>query len=138
MKYILQDSPGSWSIRQDSSITVPTGGIEVTDSQYDGLLNGSLTVTNGVVSTTPAPTQTQINAQQWVAYQAQAKAALEASDVTMHRILESVILGNTTTWTADEQAFVNWRRALRAILSQTQPVTIPTALPTKPPYPAGT
>lgn len=76
--------------------------------------------------------------EQWAVYQNAALKALQDSDITMHRILESVILGTVTAWTLDEQNWVNYRRTLRAILSQAQPATIPTALPTKPAYPAGT
>ncbi|MDA8092360.1 MAG: hypothetical protein M0T84_00345 [Betaproteobacteria bacterium] len=82
----------------------------------------------------PSPTM----AQQWAAYQAEARAALSDSDTTMHRIAEGVALG-TTSWTAaDVVQWANFRRSLRAILSQAQPTTIPTALPPKPPYPVGT
>lgn len=74
---------------------------------------------------------------QWIAFQAQASNALKESDITMHRIAEAVILGKTSLTAVDVVAWVQWRQALRTILSQTQPVTIP-VLPTKPPYPAGT
>lgn len=84
--------------------------------------------------TPPPPT----HAQKWAAYQAQAHAALAESDTTMHRIAEGVVAGSTS-WTAiDVTAFVQWRRSLRAILSQPQPDAIPSSLPAKPPYPAGT
>ncbi len=82
--------------------------------------------------------QTPTAAQQWMAYQGQARAALSASDTTMHRIAEAVALGATTWTTANVVAFASWRKALRAILTQTQPATIPTALPAMPPYPSGT
>lgn len=77
-------------------------------------------------------------AQQWTDYQQQAKSALDATDTTMHRIAEGVALGLTSWTAADVAAWVNYRKALRAILSETQPSTIPTSLPTKPAYPAGT
>jgi len=78
------------------------------------------------------------NARAWEAYQAQACAALADSDLTMHRLTEAVSIGATTLTAADVVAFVQWRIALRAILSQAQPATIPSSLPAKPAYPAGT
>ena len=65
---------------------------------------------------------------------AEAQSALTASDETMKRIQEAVILGTTTWTTADVVAWVNYRRALRELLTST---TVGT-LPTKPAYPQGT
>lgn len=115
-------------------------GFDETDAAQLSLMN-QLFYTNAVlnpgctdVTGSWPPAQTQ--AEQWAAYQDQALAALQHSDITMHRILESVILGLVVAWSADEQAWVTYRRQLRAILSQAQPGTIPVSLPTKPPYPA--
>lgn len=73
----------------------------------------------------------------WSGYQAQAQAKLSDSDITMSRTVEAVALGLTTFTTGDVVAFVDYRRALRSIVSAssgdpTQP------LPTKPTYPSGT
>lgn len=76
-------------------------------------------------------------ADKWAAYQQSAKAALAASDVTVTRTSEAVALGNTTWAAADVVAYMQMRAALRAILSQPQPSTIPTSLPTAP-HPKGT
>lgn len=62
-----------------------------------------------------------------------AKAALDTADTTMIRIAEAVSLGLTTWTTADVVAWVNYRRALRVIVSAGTG-----ALPSRPSYPAGT
>lgn len=77
-------------------------------------------------------------AEQWASYQAQAKAALEDTSTTVERIIEAVALGKTSLTATDVVAYMEYRAALRAILSEAQPDTIPTALPAKPPYPANT
>jgi hypothetical protein len=82
----------------------------------------------------PAPTADE----QWKNYQVSAQSALDATDVTVHRVIEAVALGKTTLTAADVVTFMEYRAALRAILSESQPETIPTALPTKPAYPANT
>lgn len=65
--------------------------------------------------------------------QSQARLLLDASDTTINRIAEAVALGLTTWTTADVVVFVNYRRALRAVLSGAS-----NSVPIKPPYPAGT
>lgn len=75
---------------------------------------------------------------QWKAYQSQAQAALSKSDITVSRITEGAALGTLTLTNADVVTYMDWRRTLRAILSQAQPATIPTSLPTEPPHPVGT
>ena len=96
--------------------------------------SGLTKLTDAQVSAVRAPTQ----AQQWATYQAQVQGALAASDTTMHRIGEAVALGKTS-WTApDVVTFVQWRQAMRSILTQPIPSTIPTTWPVRPAYPAGT
>lgn len=75
----------------------------------------------------PPPTGLQV-------FLASVQAALYETDATMHRIQEAVSLGATTATTADVVAFVNYRRALRTLLTSTT-VEI---LPIKTPYPVGT
>ena len=99
------------------------------------LVSGATEVTG---SWPPVPTAAQIAANQWAAYQSSARAALMATDSTVARISEAISLGATTATTTDVVAFMQYRKTLRVILSQVQPTTIPTALPTKPPYPANT
>lgn len=65
---------------------------------------------------------------------ASAKAALDASDTTMLRIAEAVTLGATTWTVSDVVAWVDYRRALRALLT----ASAITSLPARPAYPAGT
>ena len=61
---------------------------------------------------------------------------LDASDVTMSRIAEAVALG-LNGWTgSDVVAFVDYRRALRAIVSGSD--TTSTSIPSRPAYPTGT
>jgi hypothetical protein len=61
---------------------------------------------------------------------------MDDSDTTMHRITESVSLGLNSWTAADVVAWVNYRRALRAIVSGTD--TTSTSIPAKPAYPSGT
>lgn len=72
----------------------------------------------------------------WSAYQQSAQSALDDSDTTMHRVTEAIALGLNIAASADVVAFVNYRRALRAIVSAASGT--PGALPTRPAYPAGT
>jgi hypothetical protein len=76
----------------------------------------------------PAPT--------WGDFQSEARDALEATSHTMERITEAVSLGKTTLAAADVVAFMQYRVALRAIVSEK--TGTPGTLPAKPPYPAGT
>jgi hypothetical protein len=72
----------------------------------------------------------------WRAFRASALAALDDSDATMHRISEAVALG-LNAWTgADVVAWVDYRRALRAIVAQSTGTA--GTLPAKPVYPTGT
>lgn len=84
---------------------------------------------------TPAPPSAT---ERWNVYQAKAKAALTASDVVVTRVSEAICLGATTTTASDVVAYMQYRRELRAILSQAQPTTIPTNLPVEPVKPVGT
>lgn len=80
----------------------------------------------------PVPSQTA--PQLLATFKASAQAALDTTDTTMHRIAEAVSLGLSTWTTADVVAWVAYRRALRALLNATSP----SALPTRPAFPAGT
>ena len=123
--------------------TLPSGTalLDITDSEWlDAISNqGKCTVVNGVWTVAsvwpPAPTL----AQQWVAYQGQCLAALNAIDTTMMRIVTAIALGKLSSTDATAQAWFTYQSDLRAQLSAPQPATIPTALPAKPTsYPAGT
>lgn len=107
----------TYSTRQWSLL----GGGGITDIQW---LDGQ-----------PAPTTlasdyaTWSNSQAWAVYQQTARAALDASDVTILRCVENGV--------AVPAQWATYRKALRAIVSATsgdssQP------LPSKPAYPAGT
>lgn len=97
-------------------------------------LNGVWTIVNQIAVTEYTNQQTAI---QWQAYQSQAQAALDKTDVTVARVTEGVIKGTCAFANADVVAFMNYRESLRAILTQVQPTTIPTSLPTRPANPAG-
>ncbi len=104
---------------------------------------GTPTLANGVwsqtwvVTTATAAEQAQRLAAAWQAYQSQAQVALNKSDNTVKRVLEGISLGTCAATNADVQAYMQYRKALRTILSQPQPSIIP-ALPVEPPYPQGT
>ena len=66
---------------------------------------------------------------------AQAQAALDASDTTMHRIVEAVIAERTTLTAGDVVAWGPYRATLRAVVAS--PASVRT-LPAHPPYPVGT
>jgi len=65
----------------------------------------------------------------WTAYQAQARAALDVSDVTILRCAENGV--------AVPAAWASYRKALRAIISA-QAGDSTQSLPLRPEYPAGT
>jgi hypothetical protein len=60
---------------------------------------------------------------------------LGSSDTTMLRIAEAVAVGLTSWTAADVVAWVNWRRALRAIVSGSD--TSSASIPSRPAYPSG-
>ncbi len=100
------------------------------------LINGVWTQTWNVTTATAAEQAARTTAQ-WQAYQAQARQALDKTGITVDRITEGVVKGTCALTNADVVAYMNMREALRAILTQTQPATIPTSLPTAP-FPTGT
>ncbi|MFM0543994.1 hypothetical protein PQR29_04625 [Paraburkholderia strydomiana] len=108
--------------------------IEITDAQWQTCIsNQGWTVRNGALVEPVQPSADQVAAQQaaiaWAAYQASAKAALDASDLTIMRCYENAV--------ATPAAWATYRKALRAIVGATS--GDPTqALPMKPAYPAGT
>lgn len=111
-----------------------TNTLAITDAQWQTCIGTpGYTVKNGALVAPIPPTAAQVAAQQtavaWSVYQAQAKTALDASDLTILRCYE-----NGVTVPA---AWATYRKALRAIVGAasgdaTQP------LPTKPAYPSGT
>jgi hypothetical protein len=129
----------------DSAVSgdnIPADAVEITTERHTDMLRGQ---TEGWVIDAdengapylrdPAPPTAE---SQWRAYQTKARDALTVSDTSMLRIYEAVILGYTTMGAPDVVAFVKWRQELRAILSATQPETLPADLPEMPAYPAGT
>ncbi|MDE2344434.1 MAG: hypothetical protein KGL63_13790 [Betaproteobacteria bacterium] len=100
---------------------------------------GTPSLTNGVwVQTWGVTTASATEQAQRIKAQAQTTYNALIAGGTVKRVLEGISLGTCAATNADVQAYMNYRRALRAILSQAQPATIPTALPTEPPHPAGT
>jgi len=140
MKYIFEEKIGG-------SITVngksgEVHGFDENDIRYISIMNSmfytSGTLKIGCTDITGSWPPAKTKSEEWADYQALAKIALSESDVVVNRISEGVSLGATTLTTADVVAFMQWRKDVRAILSMAQPTTIPTILPVKPPYPAGT
>lgn len=83
--------------------------------------------------TQPAP----IAPNAWTEYQSQAQAALDKTSVTIERIVEGVAAGTCAFTNSDVVAFMDYRKALRTIISAT--IGDPARpLPVKPGYPAGT
>jgi hypothetical protein len=136
-KYAAYDSTGSIIGFYDSiDSPVPAGveAIEITDAQWQTCISTpGYTVKSGALVAPVPPTAAQIAAQQsaaaWSVYQASAKAALDASDITILRCYENAVVAPA--------AWATYRKALRAVVSAasgdaTQP------LPVAPQYPAGT
>lgn len=123
--FLTVDSAGRATGRgYTSDGTLVPGAVACTAAQA-AAWEGSV-VTGGAIVPQSGPT--------WAAFVGQVRAALDASDATMHRIAEGVALG-TSSWTAaDVVAWATYRRALRALLASTTPGT----LPARPPFPAGT
>jgi hypothetical protein len=113
-----------------SNIYVSDAPLNEADVQSDSAQIG-WTYENGVFTAPaqPSPTLAQLLAP----FIASVQSALDNTDTTMHRINEAVSLGLTTMTAIDVVAYVNYRRALRALLKST---TVG-VLPTKPAYPAG-
>lgn len=112
-------------------------GFDETDSGEAALME-SMAIAQGWTEITGNWPPAETNAEKWAAYQAAAKSALEDTSTTVERIVEAVALGRTALTAQDVVTFMEYRAALRAILSEPQPATIPTELPTKPAYPANT
>lgn len=116
---------------------IDTNGIVRNIIQYDGIASYNppfgftLEQVNDWVNTGQATDVPEPSIISNVYYQA--ISAIDKADNTMLRISEAISLG-LTTWTAsDVVAFVEYRRALRQIIS-----TKSGSMPVKPPYPAGT
>lgn len=82
--------------------------------------------------TIPAPTTQQLQIQ----LKSLASSALAKTDIVVARIQEAISLGETTATAGDVMAFMNYRKALRAIVSGADITN--TTLPPQPAYPAGT
>ena len=114
--------------------SLPADIVTVTQADFDIAMSRAsgetLNVVNGAIVIVPAPVPTtaELAAQAQAALKVQAQSALDQSDVTMIRCIESGVTVPT--------AWGNYRKALRAILSGAD--TTSTALPAKPAYPAGT
>lgn len=76
----------------------------------------------------------------WGEAQRAARLALQSSDITMHRLAEALVLGETVPDAADVQALVAWRRQARLIAGAHGEALLspPPELPVRPPHPAGT
>lgn len=71
----------------------------------------------------------------WAAYQSMTRDALDRSDTMMLRISEFIILGLNDQKAPDVVTFVEYRRALRAIVRSQRGTS--GELPVRPAYPGG-
>lgn len=124
-------------IHDNSILTPPPGTANLLISEDDAVMTAKVpgyAVVAGALVAPAAPTQAQLqanaDAEAWRAYRAQAKAALDASDVTVLRCVEKAI-AVPTEW-------ATYRASLRAIVGATTVGDPTQPLPTKPAYPAGT
>lgn len=92
--------------------------------EIDGELHGRV-----IVVPAPTPSEEELRAACVAALKAQAKAALEASDVTVMRCAEARVLV--------PEAWRDYRQALRAIIAS-ESGDADAGLPTRPPFPEGT
>jgi len=123
---------------------VPAGqtSVEVEQAAYTQLLadqaQGLVIQNDGNGNPVALPWQAS-PALNWKFFQGKVKALLDSSDTTMARINEAISLGLTTATAADVVAYVQWRRYLRTLVSNSDvpPSSIPT-ITSAPPYPAGT
>jgi hypothetical protein len=120
-------SGGYWSIAGNSAqvwSSATNGLVSITSTPYAAWLAAGNTPTN----------IDSVNAAMGVVIRE--TGLLDDSDTTMHRIAEAVSLG-LNTWTGtDVVAWVNWRRALRAIIDGSDSSSV--SIPSRPSYPAGT
>jgi len=133
--YAIVDASGNVDniILSDGSFPAPSGKFLVAIGSSGAGIGWTYANSAFVAPAIPTPSSAQL----WSAYQSSALAKLSDADVTMARVVEAVSLGLTSFTASDVVAFVNYRRALRAIVSATS--GDPTqALPTKPAYPSGT
>ena len=72
------------------------------------------------------------------AYQASARSALNATDMTVIRVNEAILKSKTTANAADVQALLAYRDALRVIANPSWNGDTTQPLPTRPPNPVGT
>ena len=116
----LTTSPPEWVAPQ---------GFTIQQSDVAGV---GWTYLNGVFTAPPAQAPTA--QQQLSAFISTVQSAINASDETMKRVQEAISLGTNSATSPDVVAFVQYRRALRTLLSSSTVTT----LPAKPAYPAGT
>jgi hypothetical protein len=125
----------------DSAInaTMPPDAVTISDDTYSALFSAQSTgqvIQSDSNGNPEAVAFTPSSAQVHAALQASAQSALTKTDTSMLRVQEAITLGLTTATTADVVAFVQYRKALRAIINGTD--TTSTSLPAEPAYPANT
>jgi hypothetical protein len=136
--YAVFDQGGNFLYRAAGSPPVPdpaTGHRALTLTAALDRTANVYTLANGALVVTPI-SAAALALTAWQAFQATARAALDESDTTMHRIAEAVALGLGSWTAADVVAWVTYRRALRAIVAASTGSA--GTLPAKPAWPAGT
>jgi hypothetical protein len=130
MQTYIESTGMVWQFEDDVVVSGTPGALIFT-AAHGAVLN---TPASLAPYTIPTPTVEQLAAAQqsaaWLAYQNQAKAALDASDVTILRCVEKLIVV-PTEW-------ATYRASLRTIVGATSVGDPTQLLPTRPAYPSGT
>lgn len=87
-------------------------------------------VPTGLTLTPPPPSQADL----LQVFLREVQSKLNASDITINRITEAVVLGETSWTTADVISYIQYRRTLRNLLVS----GVINNIPEQPPYPLGT
>ena len=121
MKYFL--TPSSVGLSLDGNM--PEGAVLITADQY--LNQQNLTIVAGSVAEI---TDAEKQARLWLNYQGQAAQALTASESDVVNLYEAFMHGDAKATDTKVVAFLAWRRALKAITTQSSGTVAP--IPEKP------
>jgi hypothetical protein len=118
-----------WSFEDDVTVKVESGTYVFTAAHGAQLATPATLQPYTAPVLTAAQIASEQAAQAWAAYQVSAKSCLDASDITILRCYENGVLVPA--------AWATYRKALRATVAAASGDATQ-ALPTRPPYPAGT
>lgn len=108
--------------------SLPANQVACTKEQFDNHENFKIDASSNIVALSNSELLLKNNASEWEKYRAEAKAALDKSDITILRCAENNI--------AVPANWATYRAELRAIISA-QSGDANQALPTRPAYPEG-